>query len=94
MRAGFGEFDRDEARRALELPQDDFYVLVTGGAWGLGDIEAAVEALVEMAPRVHVLAVCGKNAGLKAHLSEIAGTHPGRLEVYGYVSTMPHHGGR
>lgn len=90
VQAGFGEFDRDEARSVLELPRDDFYVLVTGGAWGLGDIDAAVGALVELDPRVHVLAVCGKNAGLKAHLSEIASTHPGQLEVYGYVSTMPH----
>src|SRR5580704_2658089 len=32
--AGFGAFDRAEARRALELPEEDFYVLVTGGAWG------------------------------------------------------------
>jgi UDP-N-acetylglucosamine:LPS N-acetylglucosamine transferase len=73
----------------LGLPQEDFYVLVTGGAWGLGDIGAGVEALVGLAPPVHVLAVCGKNVGLKAELSRIAGTHPRQLDVYGYVSTMP-----
>jgi UDP-N-acetylglucosamine:LPS N-acetylglucosamine transferase len=38
---------------------------------------------------VHVLAVCGKNAGLKAELSRTASTHPRQLDVYGYVSTMP-----
>jgi diacylglycerol O-acyltransferase len=89
VQAGFGAFDRAEARRALGLPPDDFYVLVTGGAWGLGDINAGVEALVELAPPVHVLAVCGKNAGLRDQLNEIARTHLGLLDVYGYVSTMP-----
>ena len=89
VQAGFGAFDRAEARKALGLPQEHFYVLVTGGAWGLGDIGAGVEALVELSPPVHVLAVCGTNAGLKAALSQIAVTHPGQLEVYGYVSTMP-----
>jgi diacylglycerol O-acyltransferase len=89
VQAGFGAFDRAEARSVLELPQEDFYVLVTGGAWGLGDISAGVEALVELGPPVHVLAVCGKNAGLKAELSQIASTHPRQLDVYGYVSTMP-----
>jgi diacylglycerol O-acyltransferase len=89
VQAGFGTFDRAEARRALGLAQEDFYVLLTGGAWGLGDIGAGVEALVELSPPVHVLAVCGKNAGLEAALSQIATTHLRKLEVYGYVSTMP-----
>ena len=89
VRPAFGAFDRTEARRALGLPQEDFYVLVTGGAWGLGEINAGVEALVELAPPVHVLAVCGKNAGLKAELSHIARAYPRQLDVYGYVATMP-----
>jgi UDP-N-acetylglucosamine:LPS N-acetylglucosamine transferase len=89
VQAGFGTFDRAEARSALGLAQEDFYVLLTGGAWGLGDIGAGVEALVELSPPVHVLAVCGKNAGLEAALSQIATTHLRKLEVYGYVSTMP-----
>ncbi len=38
---------------------------------------------------MHVLAVCGKNAGLKTELSRIASTHQRQLDVYGYVSTMP-----
>ena len=87
--SGFGEFDRTEARRALELPVGEFVVLMTGGAWGLGDIEAGVDALVKTEPAVHVIAVCGKNASLEARLCQLARAHPGRLDVYGYVSTMP-----
>lgn len=89
VREGFGDLDRTEARAALQLPARDFVVLMTGGAWGLGDIEAGVEALVKMEPPVHVIAVCGKNASLEAQLGKLVRAHPGRLDVYGYVSTMP-----
>jgi diacylglycerol O-acyltransferase / wax synthase len=88
VRSGFGDFDRTKARRALQLPTGEFVVLMTGGAWGLGDIEAGVGALVKMEPPVHVVAVCGKNASLEARLCPLARAYPGRLEVYGYVSTM------
>jgi processive 1,2-diacylglycerol beta-glucosyltransferase len=88
VRDGFGDFDRGKARQALQLPEGDFVVLVTGGAWGLGDIDAGVEALVKLEPSVRVLAICGKNARLKADLYRLAQAHPGRLNVYGYVSTM------
>src|SRR5487761_604354 len=71
VREGFGDLDRTEARAALQLPARDFVVLMTGGAWGLGDIEAGVEALVKMEPPVHVIAVCGKNASLEAQLGKL-----------------------
>jgi UDP-N-acetylglucosamine:LPS N-acetylglucosamine transferase len=89
VRRGFGDSGRDEARKLLDIPEDDFVVLMTGGAWGLGDIAAGVEALVGLEPPVHVLAVCGKNAGLESDLRQLAQRYPGRLTVYGYVSTMP-----
>lgn len=57
VRSGFGDFDRTEVRRALQLPGREFVVLMTGGAWGLGDIEAGVEALVKVGPPVHVIVV-------------------------------------
>jgi UDP-N-acetylglucosamine:LPS N-acetylglucosamine transferase len=89
VRRGFGDFDRHEARKLIDVPEDAFAVLMTGGAWGLGDIAAGVEALVNLEPPVHVLAVCGKNASLEANLRQLAERFPGRLTVYGYVSTMP-----
>lgn len=89
VRRGFGDFNRAEARKLLDLSEDEFVVLMTGGAWGLGDIAPGVEALVKLEPPVHVVAVCGKNAGLEADLRQLAVSHPERLTVHGYVSTMP-----
>jgi diacylglycerol O-acyltransferase len=89
VRKGFGAMSRAEAREFLELPSDAFVVLMTGGAWGLGDIAPGVEALLKMEPPVHVVAVCGKNTALEAELRAAAASSDGRLIVYGYVSTMP-----
>jgi UDP-N-acetylglucosamine:LPS N-acetylglucosamine transferase len=89
VRKGFGDFTREVSRKELGLPEDDFVVLMTGGAWGLGDIRPGVEALVRMEPPVHVVAVCGKNAGLEAEMRTLADAMPGRLTVLGYTSAMP-----
>jgi diacylglycerol O-acyltransferase / wax synthase len=88
VRRGFGDYSRAQAREGLGFPADDFIVLLTGGAWGLGDIAPGAEALVNLEPPVHVVAVCGKNANLEADLRSLAANHEGRLTVYGYVSTM------
>ncbi len=88
VRRGFGDYSRAQARERLGIPADDFIVLLTGGAWGLGDIAPGAEALVKLEPPVHVVAVCGKNANLEADLRTLAASHRGRLTVYGYVSTM------
>jgi UDP-N-acetylglucosamine:LPS N-acetylglucosamine transferase len=89
VRQGFGDMSRSEAREFLGLHTDAFVVLMTGGAWGLGDIAPGVEALLKMEPPVHVVAVCGKNATLEAELRSVAADSGGRLVVHGYVSTMP-----
>ena len=89
VKRGFGEISRAEARASLGLPAEDFVVLMTGGAWGLGGIAPGVGALVRLEPPVHVVAVCGKNTSLEAEMRTLAREHPGRLTVYGYVSTMP-----
>ncbi|MGC8627965.1 MAG: MGDG synthase family glycosyltransferase [Acidimicrobiales bacterium] len=82
----FGAVTRAEARACTGLPEEDFVVLMTGGAWGLGDIAAGVEALVKLEPPVHVVAICGKNAALASDLSRFE--QSGRLSVYGYVTNM------
>jgi processive 1,2-diacylglycerol beta-glucosyltransferase len=89
VRSGFGEFDRAGARHRLAIPPEDFMVLMTGGAWGMGSIRAGADALTRLEPAVHVVAVCGKNARLQSDLSQLARSRPGRLTVLGYVSTMP-----
>lgn len=89
VREGFGDYSKAEARASLRLPADEFVVLVTGGAWGLGHIGDGVEALLDVRPPVHVVAVCGKNAGLAARLRSASHTSRGRLAVHGYVDNMP-----
>ena len=89
VRKGFGDHDRAKARASAGLPQEDFVVLVTGGAWGLGNLGEGVRALTAVEPAVHVVAVCGKNDSLRQELSALAETVPDRLTVLGYVSTMP-----
>jgi UDP-N-acetylglucosamine:LPS N-acetylglucosamine transferase len=89
VRGGFGQFDRVEARQRLAIPRKDFMVLMTGGAWGMGNIRAGVDALTTLEPAVHVVAVCGKNARLQSDLLQLARSRPGRLTVHGFVSTMP-----
>ena len=88
VRRGFGDFSRAQARELLGMAPDAFLVLMTGGAWGLGDIAAGAEALVKLEPPVHVVAVCGKNANLESDLRSLPAAQNGRLTVYGYVSTM------
>jgi UDP-N-acetylglucosamine:LPS N-acetylglucosamine transferase len=89
VRRGFGDMGQEEARESLGIPPEDFVVLMTGGAWGLGGISPGVAALVRLEPRVHVLVVCGKNTGLESEMRSLARSHEGRLTVFGYVDTMP-----
>jgi diacylglycerol O-acyltransferase len=86
VRRGFGGVERSEARAMLGLDPSAFVVLVTGGAWGLGDLRGGVEGLVALDPPVHVLAVAGKNARLAAQLR---GLGSDRLTVFDYVDNMP-----
>lgn len=89
VRRGFGDFSRSEARAGLDIADDPFVVLVTGGAWGLGGIAEGVEALVDLDPPVNILAVCGKNSHLSSRLRESEGRSGGRLKVFDYVDNMP-----
>jgi UDP-N-acetylglucosamine:LPS N-acetylglucosamine transferase len=89
VRRGFGGVSRAEARESIGLPDDAFVVLMTGGAWGLGDIGPGVEALLKMEPAVHVVTVCGKNSALEGELRALGANTDGRLVAYGYVSNMP-----
>jgi processive 1,2-diacylglycerol beta-glucosyltransferase len=57
---------REEARTGLGLPQGAFVALVTGGAWGVGDLEGAAQCAIESG--AYVVVVTGENAELKARL--------------------------
>jgi len=90
VRGDFGTLGRAEARRSLGLADDEFVVLMTGGAWGIGGIAEGTRGLLGLGPPVHVVAVCGKNASLEAEMRDMAGLEGnGRLSAFGYVDNMP-----
>ncbi len=88
VKDGFGTISKKDARERLGLDQDKFILLTTGGAWGLGGIDEAVQALTSSdIERLQVLAVCGKSTKLLHHLQGM-GVPEDRLVSYGYVNNM------
>ncbi|WP_320669406.1 MGDG synthase family glycosyltransferase [Patulibacter defluvii] len=79
--------DPDEARRALDLPATGPVVLVSGGGWGVGDLEGAVRAGLDADPAATVVALCGRNAELRAALDGAFGRHP-RARTLGFTDRM------
>jgi UDP-N-acetylglucosamine:LPS N-acetylglucosamine transferase len=78
---------RAQARAALGLPLDGPVVLVSGGGWGVGDIERATRVALGV-PGVAVVALCGTNAKLRARLERLLRDEPrGRAE--GFTERMP-----
>lgn len=85
---GFGTVSKKEARERLGLEQDRFILLTTGGAWGLGGIDEAVQGLTSSdIERLQVVAVCGKSAKLLHHLQGMSVPEE-RMRAYGYVTNM------
>lgn len=87
VRREFGESSRTKGRAELGIPAAELVVLVTGGAWGLGQIAKAVGALLDSPVPAHVVAVCGQNARLAAQLRSLPDT--AGLTVLDYVDNMP-----
>jgi UDP-N-acetylglucosamine:LPS N-acetylglucosamine transferase len=77
---------RAEARRALGLPPDGPVVLVSGGGWGMGDVERAV-GVARALPGAVVACLCGTNAGLRARLEARFAGDP-RVRVEGFTERM------
>ncbi len=77
---------QSQARAALGIPQAERCVLLMSGAWGLGPVAAAAEALA--AAGVHVLAVAGHNATLARKLSSAAARQP-RVHAFGFTDRIP-----
>jgi processive 1,2-diacylglycerol beta-glucosyltransferase len=78
---------REEARRTLGLPQDGKVVVVSGGGWGVGDVEGAVA--VALAPDgTHVVVMCGRNDGLRDRLAVRFG-RVSRVTLLGFTTEVP-----
>lgn len=83
---------REAARRELGIPEDHFVALVTGGTWGVGDLEKTaglcLTAARQASAPAQTIIICGKNALLEDHLSDRFATEP-RVKVLGWTSKIP-----
>ena len=77
-----------ESRQALDLPQEGRMVVVSGGGWGVGDIEGAVRAIAGIPDVSAIVCLAGRNEQLRERLeSDFADEQ--RVRVYGFTERMP-----
>ncbi|MBO0707364.1 MAG: glycosyltransferase [Candidatus Dormibacteraeota bacterium] len=88
VRSRFRPMPRDDAQRALGLPDGSFVAVISGGSLGFGDVSAAAETVLSAAPRTVALVVCGHNARAQRELLR-EGDRGGRLRALGWVDDMP-----
>ncbi|HUA11157.1 MAG TPA: glycosyltransferase [Solirubrobacteraceae bacterium] len=76
------------SRRALGLPADGRMAVVSGGGWGVGDIEGAVRQLLADTEISSIVCLAGRNDALRERLEDsFGGEH--RVFVYGFTQRMP-----
>lgn len=78
---------REEARRALDLPLEPKVVVVSGGGWGVGDVEGAVATALGV-DGAHVVVMCGHNEDLRARIEARFAGEP-RLRALGFTDQVP-----
>jgi processive 1,2-diacylglycerol beta-glucosyltransferase len=77
----------DAARRALGLPAAGKLVVVSGGGWGVGDLEGALRLALSL-PEVAIGAcLCGRNVALRERLEGRYGVRP-NVVVEGFTARM------
>jgi processive 1,2-diacylglycerol beta-glucosyltransferase len=82
------ERPQTESRQALSLPQEGRMVVVSGGGWGVGDIEGAVRAIARIPDVSAIVCLAGRNEQLCERLqSDFADER--RVHVYGFTERMP-----
>jgi len=77
-----------EARRGLGLPERGRMVVVSGGGWGVGDIEGAVRELSGLSEVSSIVCLSGRDEELREKLTN-AFAHDPRVRVYGFTDKMP-----
>ena len=77
-----------EARRALGLPVEGRTVVVSGGGWGVGDIEGAVREFTRVPEVSSIVCLAGRNEHLEHKLRDRF-RGEGRVHVLGFTDRMP-----
>jgi processive 1,2-diacylglycerol beta-glucosyltransferase len=77
-----------QARRALGLPEEGRLVVVSGGGWGVGDVEGAVRELCRVGEVSSIVCLAGYNEQLYERLTATFAAES-RVHVYGFTDQMP-----
>jgi processive 1,2-diacylglycerol beta-glucosyltransferase len=77
-----------ESRDALGLPDEGRMVVVSGGGWGVGDIEGAVREIAGISDVSAIVCLAGRNEQLRVRLETDFAGEP-RVHVYGFTERMP-----
>jgi processive 1,2-diacylglycerol beta-glucosyltransferase len=75
-----------EARRALGLPETGAIAVVSGGGWGVGELEEAARSALAIEDLV-VICLAGRNESTKRRL-ELAFASEPRVSVWGFTDRM------
>ena len=78
--------ERCAARSALDLDPELPLVVVSGGGWGIGDLQGAIEGALGV-DLLQVIVVCGENEPATRRLSSHYSSHS-RVRVLGYTHAM------
>ncbi len=79
---------QSDSRRDLGLPEEGRMVVVSGGGWGVGDVEGAVREIASIADVSAIVCLTGRNEQLRRRLSEDFASER-RVHVYGFTQRMP-----
>jgi processive 1,2-diacylglycerol beta-glucosyltransferase len=77
-----------EARSALGLPEHGRMVVVSGGGWGVGDVEGAVREIASIPDVSVIVCLAGRNEQLHERLGRDFAEEE-RVQVYGFTERMP-----
>ncbi|MGN6215381.1 MAG: NAD-dependent epimerase/dehydratase family protein [Solirubrobacterales bacterium] len=77
---------RRDAREALDVPAHARLVLVSGGGWGVGDLEGAIESALADEDTL-VVCITGRNEVAREKLEQRFGEHE-RVRILGFTEQM------
>ena len=77
-----------QARRALGLAEEGRMVVVSGGGWGVGDIEGAVREFIRLPEASSIVVLAGRNERLAQKLRRSFAREP-RVHIYEFTDKMP-----
>ncbi len=82
------KLDRSAMRDKVGLDKDVFTVLVIGGGFGVGPIEAIVKEMGMVSGAVQAIVICGHNKTLQDKIADIAGSMKIKVKVLGFVDNV------